>query len=736
MNADDDRLLDAPTSVHDRTHSGSAAATSPLCYEKIALHLAEEFGLPVFPCWETHPARSSDGKPVGRKSPRIDGGFKSASRDRAVIEAWWARWPNALIGVPTGAPSGLFVIDIDPDGQAWYEEHADHLQAGRIHTTERGWHLLYRNADLPTTASTLERGVDTRGVGGYIIWWPASTDKIAIGTLEDTGPVPQWIVDALQNAPRSTGNSRRHPVAVCDPASSGDRSRDLLRRVADEVRAGRADYEIVQLHRNHPHARDQADADRAVQRCIDKARSDTVTYPIPLSKIEPSYSTDLSIAISDDQLAQRFSERHADEFLFCAELRGWLQWRGTHFAPDKSKAVIDAARLSCRQELNDILSTETNEAKRRALRIRLGSAATVAAVINLAAADRRHAVTNQQLDTDLLALNTPGGIIDLKTGALRQASPAKLLTKITAAAPSTECPTFLRVLERAVPDPEVRHYLQRLTGYLMTGVVSEHVVVLIHGSGGNGKSLIFNSIKYALGDYAVTLGSEVLMESHNDRHPTEIAVLRGARLALCSEVDSGRRWNETRLKRLSGGDPITARVIAGDPFEFNPSHKLVLLANAKPGLRQVDEAIRRRIHLVEFKVTIPPEERDPNLPEILRAEAGGILGWGLAGCLDWQAGGLRPPHAVLDATNTYLDHEDVIGEWIRERCHPSGQSSLTDLYASYRIYAEENGQPILGRNTFGDLLETHGVARIQIKAKVFRFSGLTPIQRDRLRHGA
>jgi putative DNA primase/helicase len=270
----------------------------------------------------------------------------------------------------------------------------------------------------------------------------------------------------------------------------------------------------------------------------------------------------------------------------------------------------------------------------------------------------------------------------------------------------------------------------------MTGVVSEHVVVLIHGSGGNGKSLIFNSIKYALGDYAVTLGSEVLMESHNDRHPTEIAVLRGARLALCSEVDSGRRWNETRLKRLSGGDPITARVIAGDPFEFNPSHKLVLLANAKPGLRQVDEAIRRRIHLVEFKVTIPPEERDPNLPEILRAEAGGILGWGLAGCLDWQAGGLRAPHAVLDATNTYLDHEDVIGEWIRERCHPSGQSSLTDLYASYRIYAEENGQPILGRNTFGDLLETHGVARIQIKAKVFRFSGLTPIQRDRLRHGA
>jgi putative DNA primase/helicase len=224
------------------------------------------------------------------------------------------------------------------------------------------------------------------------------------------------------------------------------------------------------------------------------------------------------------------------------------------------------------------------------------------------------------------------------------------------------------------------------------------------------------------------------MESHNDRHPTEIAVLRGARMALCSEVDSGRRWNETRVKRLSGGDSITARLIARDPFEFQPSHKLVLLANAKPGIRVVDEAIRRRIHLIEFSVTIPEAERDTSLPEKLKAEAGGILAWAVAGCLDWQAGGLQPPNSILAATATYLDREDVIAEWVSECCRPLGQISLSDAHASYREWAERNGHPVIGRNTFGDQLEAHGIQRVEIRSRVSVFSGLSVVSHREKRH--
>jgi putative DNA primase/helicase len=215
------------------------------------------------------------------------------------------------------------------------------------------------------------------------------------------------------------------------------------------------------------------------------------------------------------------------------------------------------------------------------------------------------------------------------------------------------------------------------------------------------------------------------MESHNDRHPTEIAVLRGARMALCSEVDSGRRWNETRVKRLSGGDPITARLMHRDPFEFQPSHKLVILANAKPGIRVVDEAIRRRIHLIEFPVTIPEAERDHSLPEKLKAEAGGILAWAIAGCLDWQTRGLQPPDSILAKTATYLDREDVIAEWISECCRLVGQTSLSDAHASYREWAERTGHLVIGRNTFGDQLEARGISRVETRSRVRVFNGLS-----------
>ncbi len=438
--------------------------------------------------------------------------------------------------------------------------------------------------------------------------------------------------------------------------------------------------------------------------------------------------------VSDDELARRFTSRHYDDFRYVAAFRRWYIWRKTHWIHDESKATFDAIRQSCRLDLGLALTSITKEGDRKRTRERLGGAATIAAVERLVSADRAHAITSDFLDADPWLLNTPAGTVDLRTGRLQPHDPRDLCTKVTAATPSGECPMFLRVLERVLPDPRERDYLQRFVGYMATGVIKEHVVALAYGTGANGKSLIFNAIKYAFGDYAITLGSEVLMESHNDRHPTEIAVLRGARMALCSEVDSGRRWNEARVKRLSGGDQITARLIYRDPFEFQPSHKLILLANAKPGIRVVDEAIRRRIHLIEFRVTIPEAERDASLPEKLKAEAGGILAWAIAGCLDWQAGGLQPPDSILAATATYLDREDVIAEWINECCRPIGQVSLSAAHSSYREWAERNGHQVIGRNTFGDQLEAHGFRRVEIRARNWAFNGLSVHSQQEKRH--
>jgi putative DNA primase/helicase len=431
-------------------------------------------------------------------------------------------------------------------------------------------------------------------------------------------------------------------------------------------------------------------------------------------------------AVSDDRLAEEFTREYAGKALYCASWGRWLLWDGRRWSIDDKLKAFNMARHICREVLQDMLtSAALTERQRAALISRLGSAQTFAAVLKIAASAPVHAVAADELDADPWLLNTPGGILDLRDGSMRPHDPAAKITKITAAAPGGDCPTFMRTLERVLPDSEVRAYVQRFAGYALTGVVRDHVLPLWHGSGGNGKSSIINAIQHVLGDYSITMNPEVLMESRNDRHPTEIAVLRGVRLAVCSEVDSGRQWNEARVKRLTGGDPITARYIARDPFEFEPSHKLIVVANNKPGLKVVDEAIRRRINLVHFCVTIPEAEQDAALLDKLKEEAGGILAWALVGCLDWQEAGLAPPEAVRAATAGYFESEDTIAQWIDECCERRGQVTLKAAHASYRAWCDAEGATPIGRNNFGDQLEAKGFRRVEIVKRHWVFQGLS-----------
>jgi P4 family phage/plasmid primase-like protien len=434
-----------------------------------------------------------------------------------------------------------------------------------------------------------------------------------------------------------------------------------------------------------------------------------------------------TVGVSEDVLAERFTERHRDNLRYVAAWDRWMVWGGQAWHKDERKRVFDLARKICRDVLGERLNNEAmTEAQERTLRQRLGSAATIWAIVKLAATSPVHALLPSDLDPDPWALNTPGGLVDLKSGATRPHDPTALCTKITSAAPAGSCPLFLRVLERALPDAEVRGYVQRIAGYALTGLSREHVLSFWFGSGRNSKGTIAHAVRRALGDYGLEVPAELLTESHNERHPCELAVLHGARFVIGSEIDTGKRWNESRLKRLTGGDPISARFIGKDPFEFEPSHTLVILANNKPGLRAVDEAMRARLHLVPFDVVIPEGERDTALSEKLAAEYGGILAWALEGCLEWQKQGLAPPEAIRAASRNYLDGEDNIGAWLTECCDRTGVIKLTAAHKNYRDWTERSGVPPLGRNAFGDQLATHGVTRqTNPRSGVIEFHGLS-----------
>ena len=368
-------------------------------------------------------------------------------------------------------------------------------------------------------------------------------------------------------------------------------------------------------------------------------------------------------AFTDEALALRFAEQHAGRLRYVEVWGRWLTWDGTRWQFDDTLAAYDLVREICR--------TASAECNRENIAAALASAKTVAAVERLARSDRRLAATVDQWDLDPWLLNTPGGIVDLRTGKRSNHRADAYLTKITAVAPNEAHPTpvweaFLRRVTGG--DVELVGFLRRMSGYALTGLTQAHSLFFMHGAGANGKSTFINAITGCVGDYHRTAPIDTFIASTQERHPTDLAGLRGARLVTAVETDEGRRWNESKIKALTGGDKVAARFMRQDFFEFVPQFKLLFAGNHKPGLQSVDEAIRRRVHLIPFTVTIPPEERDEDLAERLRTEWPGILAWAIAGCLEWQKHGLAPPEAVTAATGSYLEAEDAIAAWIDERC--------------------------------------------------------------------
>jgi putative DNA primase/helicase len=190
-------------------------------------------------------------------------------------------------------------------------------------------------------------------------------------------------------------------------------------------------------------------------------------------------------------------------------------------------------------------------------------------------------------------------------------------------------------------------------------------------------------------------------------------MLRGARLVTAIETEEGKRWDEAKIKALTGGDRIQARFMRQDFFEYTPRFKLMIAGNHRPAIRSVDEAIRRRMNLIPFTVTIPTEERDLELADKLKAEWPGILAWMIEGCLIWQHNGLRPPQAVTAATEDYLEAEDALHTWIDECCEtgPSESDSIANLWAGWKAWAEAAGEHVGNKRKFGQKLEDKGFSR-------------------------
>jgi putative DNA primase/helicase len=413
---------------------------------------------------------------------------------------------------------------------------------------------------------------------------------------------------------------------------------------------------------------------------------------------------------SEEAIALELASRHRDSLRYVSKWNQWFIWGGTCWREDEKREVFSIARSLCRETALPV--NRPNERKR------IASAKTRAAVVSLAGEDPRLVATVDQWDTDPWLLNTPAGVIDLRTGNVRAHRPDDYLTKQSAVAPGGACPRWNAFMaEVTAEDEELQAYLQRIGGYCLTGTTHEHQLFFLYGTGNNGKSVFVKTLAGILGDYHRATSIETFTVSQAERHPTEIAGLRGARLVTSTETEDGRRWAEARIKELTGGDKVTARFMRQDFFDFYPHFKLLFSGNHMPRLRAVNKAITRRFNRIPFAVTVPAERVNVYLADELREEWPGILAWLVDGCLAWQRDGLKPPEAVTVATEQYLESQDVLGDWLDDRCDVGGShwSYVGDLFDSWKAWTEARNEFVGSIKAFAQKLEDRGFKRGKFK---------------------
>ncbi len=654
---------------------------------KLALNYAE-LGWYVFPLVPN------------KKVPATKNGFKDATLDLEQIKKWWTEIPSANIGIATGSRTGIAVVDIDvKNGSNGFES----LKTLAIDTNtltsltpSGGRHLYYVTSGKTINSKTrILPGIDIKAEGGYVVAPGSVIDGKKYEWLEpETSPIsfPECLLE-ITSKPASEPKLEEGVIIP-----EGERNAKLTSIAGSLRRRGIERDEIL-----------------AVLKIINQSRCRPPLSDRELEKIASSisrYQPDnepLPPELSEDALALEFTKQHSENWRYVANWGSWLHWDGRRWQRESTLKAYDLARQVCRNAACRAPTPKSGS--------KIASASTVSAVEKLARADRRHASTTEQWDRDVYVLNTPAGEVDLRTGQINIHNRLSYLTKITNASlapPQTPAPLWQKFLDEITNhDRELQLYLARVVGYALTGVTSEHALFFLYGTGANGKSVFLNTISTILGDYAASAPVDTFLENRTEKHPTDLAGLRGARLVTSVEIERGRRWAESKIKLLTGGDKISARFMRQDFFEYKPQFKIIIAGNNKPAIRDIDEAMKRRLHLIPFTVTIPPEQRDKTLQEKLLEERDAILRWAVDGCLEWQRIGLKPPECVVSATEEYFESEDYLGRWLEEECIiEKNISGLTDeLFESWKLWAEKNNEIVGSKRRFSDELNKRGFKR-------------------------
>lgn len=432
----------------------------------------------------------------------------------------------------------------------------------------------------------------------------------------------------------------------------------------------------------------------------------------PINKEKKSFkNTDLGNA-------ERFFHHQGDFFKFNTTFGKWFIWDGKRWAEDKTQRIIQMGMKEIRNIYKEAYEEEDEE-KRKSIADharRSESKGRLEAMISMAQSFAP--IVPDSMDQNEWLFNCENGVIDLKTGVLHTHDRELMMTKISNVSydSQADCPTWKAFLNDIFQDEEGNvkqdtiDFLQKAAGYALTGSTREQVLFFFYGVGRNGKSTFMNVIKEILGDYGKQTNAETFTVKKSDQVRNDIAALKGTRLVSATESEEGARLAESLVKTLTGGEPVQARFLHQEFFEYVPTFKIFFTTNHKPVIRGSDEGIWRRIRLVPFTVRIPDEKLDKDLPEKLRNEMPGILRWMVQGCQRWQREGLGIPQEIEEATNNYRDEMDTMGNFLNEYClfHPEAKAYGVELYRQFQYWCSETGEYEITKTKFNRKLEERG----------------------------
>lgn len=425
--------------------------------------------------------------------------------------------------------------------------------------------------------------------------------------------------------------------------------------------------------------------------------------------------------------AERLAHEHGNHLRYVKGWRAWLNYDGRRWCRDEVGAEVVAAKSIVR-----VLYAEAGAIARLAAGgdERAGDKAEalmswanksssehgIRAMTTLAQTEPPIAATADRFDQHPMLLNVENGTLDLQTGTLRQHRREDMITQLAPVrfSPAALAPRWSAFLERVQPDAAVRQWLQKFFGYCLTGDVGAQILVFFLGVGANGKSTLLGVIQALLGDYSAQGSPGLLLASDrggDDQGKRHRAMLRGKRLVPVQEIEAGRYLNEAQVKAITGSDKITGARLYENETEFDPTHKLVIGANHRPHVRGQDHGIWRRIRLVPFTVTIPAEERDPDLTTKLMAESSGILNWLIEGCLAWQREGLEPPASITVATDDYKASEDRLGDFLEAHTvrDPAGAIATSELHRLFVTWCEARSERPWRQQALSSAIEERGL---------------------------